>query len=324
MEHVIPRPDRLECEAAYKQKLKVALRFGYLADNKNANSLRVRTEYNLRGYPLFIYRFDNEGEISEKLRYEYDSSDTLPRKVVSEQYKDGELDQTIVYRADKKGRLVEHTATDAENRTFRTAYTYDPAGRLLSKQIFEPDGLPGGSESWAYDAKGNCIEKVEYDLGTTIKRRTTSKYNSKNQLVEETHYLQSNTLLYQMRFSYDTKGQCVRKERFGRTGKPLGYESWTYKNTEIEHLTLEPGQKEPMREVIHTDLSGRTTERLVFDNDGSIFQWYQYEYDSTGTGAGYRRLRSKGEIDLEEMPVYDEKSRVVQVTTHYPGWKWET
>lgn len=318
VEHVLPRPDPLECKAARAQKLKVALRFGYLADNKDANSLRVRTEYNLEGYPLFIYRFDNEGEISEKTRYEYDSSDTLPRKVVVEQYKSGDLDQTLVYRSNRKGQLIEYISTDAKNRTFRTAYTYEPSGRLLSKQIFEPDGLPGGSETWAYDERGNCTEKVEYDLGTTVRRRTTSKYNTKNQLIEESHFLQSNTLLYKLQFAYDKKGRCVRQDRVGRTGKPLGYETWTYKSTEVEHLTLDPGQQEPLREVIHTDLRGRTTERLVFDNDGSIFQWFQYKYDSTGTGAGFRRLRSKGEIDLEEMAVYDREGRVVQVTTHYP------
>jgi YD repeat-containing protein len=318
VEHTIPRPDRLECEAARKQKLKVALRFGYLADNKNANSLRVRTEYNLQGYPLFIYRFDNEGEISEKLRYEYDHSDTLPRKVVSEQYKNGELDETVVYRADKRGRLIEYSTTDAQNRNFRTGYTYDASGHLLSSQVFEPDGLPGASVSFAYDARGNCTEKVEYDLGITVKRRTTFSFNAKDELIEEVHYLNNSTLLYRMRYSYDADGRRIRQDRFGRTGKTLGYESWSYKSDEIEHLTLDPGQQQPLREVIHSDLSGRTTERLVFDNDGSVFQWYQYEFDSTGTGAGFRRLRSKGEIDMEEMAIYDKEGRILQITTRYP------
>jgi hypothetical protein len=70
--------------------------------------------------------------------------------------------------------------------------------------------------------------------------------------------------------------------------------------------------------VIHHDLKGKESERIVFDQDGSLFQWFQYAYDSTGTGAGVRRLRGKGQIDMEDMARYDRAGRILERTTKYP------
>ncbi|MEM6268456.1 MAG: hypothetical protein AAF998_03420 [Bacteroidota bacterium] len=310
----LPLPDSAECARAATHKLKVTLRFGYLADNREASSLRSRTEHNRAGFPERVYEFGDDGIITAKHRYSYENSGQRLRELVSEQFRAGELISTSTAKYDAGERLVDFRFRSAGEREFRVAFTYDPQGQLLSRQDFEPDGLPGGVTVHAYDPAGRRTETIDFAIGSVVKRRIRYTYSPEGRLEQETHFLHSNTLLFTLDYAYDPAGRKIEAFRRGRKGNLLGEETWRYDaaGREVEHTVLGPGEIQPMRMVTYYDPAGQKVEYQTFDNDGSIFQWFQYDYDSTGTGAGYRRLYPDGRLDAQLRERYDAQGRITE------------
>lgn len=319
---VIPfvAPDHSDHVTAVEGKLKASLRFGYLKDNPTAESLRERREYNFKGYPTMIYRFNAGGQMERKEDFEYDASGTKILKASIEAYNaNSDLEEARYYRFDLAGRMLEYKRESAKEGFSGLGNTYDPSGKLLVAQHFEKDRLPGSSDSYEYDAKGLCIKMIRRDLAGDIELVVEYAYNSKGKLEMESHFLNGNVLLYKYAFVLDANGRLSRKEKLGRTNEIGAWEAFKYDaaGRMIEKQSLDPGELKPMIQRNRYDGKGRLLEEKIYDNDGSLFQWFKYSHDSTQTGAGMQRLHADGGISMESMTIYDAKGRKLKHWTEY-------
>lgn len=321
--HIRPfeAPSDANRQIVKKNKLQASLRFGYLRDNKEAESLRSRTEYNKEGFPLMSYEFGNKGQIQAKKVYTYDQSATKILTAEIEVYQgDNELQLALFYRFDEAGRLLEYRETDERGKTRRMGCTYNARNQILVMQFFEADGLPGASEVYGYDNAGNQISLESFDIAGDLSSKIISEYDSKNRLVKQSEYLKENFLLYTSTFAYDEQGRLSKRSKRGRSGDEIQTESWKYNSYGlcIEHQIKEREDEKPLREVCKYDSKRRKIEEIVYNPDGNIFQWYKYEFDSTGTGCGYSRLRPDGKDDYVFTEKYDQKRQLLEAIEQYP------
>lgn len=315
-------PDATDRYMAKKNKLKATLRFGYLSYNKAAESLRRRTEFNAEGYPITVYDFSTDGKIEAKKEYTYDRSGTKIVAAIIEQYSAaGDLELLLHYRFDERGRLQDYREVNAQGHDRRMQYTYNAQGKLLRLQYIEPDGLPGGAEVYTYNAAGTEAAMDKTDIAGDLIERVTWKLDPKGRIIAENRYAGAGTpiLLFSYAFTYDSKGRLIRKDKISRDLVPSGYESWTYDafGHATEHKMQETGEEKPMREVSKYDGSGRMTQAITYNGDGSIFQWYKYSYDSLGTGAGFQRLLPDGKTDLRKTAIYNKERQIVSLEEVY-------
>ncbi|MEM7040880.1 MAG: hypothetical protein AAF570_28210, partial [Bacteroidota bacterium] len=253
-------PGRYDQAIAKKHQLKVALRFGYLRENKEAESLRRRTEYNAAGYPLTIYDFNTSGGIEQKATYTYDASGTKVREASLEQYNANlDLERSLFYRFDAQDQLILYRSVNKKGQEYSVGYTYDPDGRLLTAQQFEIDGFPGAKDVYAYDAKGQLTELVKYAVGNREVERRKYDYNGKGQQTTEQRFRNGDRLLYTLHAKYDDLDRKVRELRVLSSGQEYGWEEWKYdfQGKLTEHRTQDPAEDKPMREIFRYDRRGR-------------------------------------------------------------------
>ncbi len=315
-------PDATDRLMAKKNHLKATLRFGYLSYNKQAESLRRRTEYNAEGYPTTIYDFSTDGKIEAKKEYTYDPSGTKIAEAITEQYRNtGDLEYLLQYKFGPAGQLLDYREVDARSHERRMTYTYDAKNRLLRLQYIEPDGLPGGAESYHYLPDGSEMSMDKTDIAGDLIERVTWKLNAKGKIVGENRYTggESPVLLFSYAYTYDAKGRLIFKEKLNRDLVVNGWESWIFDGYGrlTEYKLLETGEEKPTRQVSKYDAAGRKKECITYNGDGSIFQWYKYSHDSLGTGAGLLRLLPDGKTDLKQITVFNKQRQVISHEESY-------
>jgi antitoxin component YwqK of YwqJK toxin-antitoxin module len=320
-------PDLSNRAALADNHIHIQLRFGYLRDKKDAESLRARSEYNEQGYLTLVHEFDPVGGIALRREYEYaPDAKTVVRALIEEIEANGNLKYSCTYQFDPKGRVQLYTETNGKGEMRRVGSTYDEKGNLLSEQTFEPDGMPGPSATYAYNDVGRCTVRENYDIAGDVTTRFEWTYDEKGRKIKETQLLNGSFLLFEINFQYDEKGRLIRQETLGHSGNLTTWESWAYDagGRITEHLELERGETQPMRETIRYDKSGRKIESIQYLADGNIFQWYKYQHDSLGAGAGFERLLPDGKTDAKLIVQYNSKRQVIEQLEHYPDGSGDT
>jgi YD repeat-containing protein len=316
-------PDAADRAMAKKNHLKASLRFGYLSDNKSAESLRRRTEYNFEGFPTTTYDFSPTGTIEVKKEYQYDAKGLRIVFANIEQYsKTSDLLYALSYKFDDHNRLLEYSEKNGQGHARRMTYTYNSKGKLELLQYIEPDGLPGGAERYTYDASGKSVSMDKTDLAGDLVERVVWALDAKGRIIAEQRYLGGPVplLLLNYKYLYDSKGQLIRKEKYSRDLILNAWETWVYDSggNATEHKILETGEAKPSRIACKYDKAGRLTESIHYNGDGSVFQWYQYVFDSLHTGAMMRRLLPNGTVDFEKIEVFNQRRQPLSIVEHYP------
>ena len=316
------QPDATDRLMAKKNRIKATLRFGYLSDNKEAEALRRRTEFNFQGFPSTVYDFSTQGKIEAKKEYAYDLGGTTILKASIEKYRgDGDLEVAYEYEFMLDGKLSAYREVDARGHERRIAYTYNVKGKLLRLQYVEPDGLPGGAEAYAYDASGLSASMDKTDIAGDLMERVTWSIDPKGRITGENRYTGGSNpiLLFSYKYLYDEKGRLSRKEKYSRDLVLSGWETWIFDNAGrvTEHKTLQTGEEKPFKETFKYDGAGRLSQNINYNGDGSIFQSYKYSYDSLGTGAGMQRLLPDGKVDFKKVQVFSKARQLLMQTETY-------
>jgi hypothetical protein len=316
-------PDASDRWIAKQNRLKASLRFGYLSDNKEAEALRRRTEYNAEGYPTTTYDFTTDGKIEAKKEYSYDGSGTKITAASIEQYNaTGDLKYLLHYAFDTDGRLLTYREISAAGHERSIAYTYNSQNKLLRLQHIEPDGLPGGAEVYTYPPDGLSASMDKTDIAGDLIERVTWTLDAKGRMLSENRYLGGSPpmLLYSFKYIYDAKGRLIRKEKYSRDLVLSGWESWTFDGYGhlTEHKVQETGETKASKEVFKLDHAGRVAQSIYYNGDGTIFQWYKYSYDSLGTGAGMERLLPDGKSDFQKVEVFNKRRQITRSSATYP------
>lgn len=322
-------PSTTERHFAKQNKLKATLRFGYMSDNREAESRRSRTEFNSEGFPTVAYEFSATGSVASKKEYAYDPSGTKIVAATFEHYlPSGDLASLLGYKFDLDGRLLSYREVDAQGFERQMAYTYNADNKLVRLQYLEPDGLPGGAEVYTYDTGGSSASMDKTDIAGDLVERVTWLLDAKGRIIKENRYLGGDlpVLLYSLHYQYDAKGRPLRKEKISRDLQVSGWETWSYDAVGhlTEHKVLETGEQQPTRETYKYDARGRVTQNITYNGNGTVFQNYQYSYDSLTTGAGFTRLLPDGKVDLKKITVYNKQRQVIRQEETYPDGSGDT
>jgi hypothetical protein len=302
---------------AQAKQLKASLQFAYLADNRSAESLRERREYDPLGRLVSVYRFADDGRVAEKVECSYHGEGQQSATIAAERY-DAQMEvvQTTLHQYDPAGRLLKYASESDEKGFTALSNTYDIKGRLLLTQHYEADRLPGRSERYTYDDQGRLLEKTEYDLAGELARTIRYTYAPQGHLQEAQVLEQGKALRFAFQYSYDEAGRLLKMLRVGREGQPYEEETYKYnaKGQRIQSSARAPGETKPMLSSYSYDEHGREKEIKVLDTDGSLFQWHRYRYDSTGAGAGFEHLDAAGKTTMFQLQKYDREGRIL--TSH--------
>lgn len=328
-------PIWLQPGMAKATQLKASLQFAYQRDNKAAESLRERREYDPQGRLVSVYRFADDGKVAEKAACDYHGDSQQAASISVERYDaQMELSQSSLHTFLASGALASYESESQANGFTRLENTYDAAGHLIKTQHYERDRLPGKAEHYRYDAQGHLLELTENDVAGEVARVTRYTYDAQGRLSEAQVLEKGKALRYSVRYSYDEAGRLLRMERIGREGVVSEQETYKYNTSgqRTQISSLPPGETKPMLTSLSYDSKGRLKEEKVLDTDGSLFQWHRYRYDSTGTGAGEEHLDGAGKATMQKMEKFDGQGRILESLLFYQDgsgdaqviYRWDT
>lgn len=306
---------------AAQTRLKSSLQFAYLRDNKSAESLRERREYDPEGRLTNVYRFGDQGGVAEKVACEYHGSSAQAASISLERYDaQMELSRQSQHTFDARGRLLSYLLISVEHNAFANYVNqYDAAGQLIQTQHYERDHLPGRATTYQYTPQGKLQTQTDYDLAGEIERVTRYLYDPMGDLSEAQIWEQGKALRYSVRYQFDAAGRLLNVQRVGREGLVTEQETYKYNSKgQRTHISaLLPGETKPMQTTLTYDAKGLLKEEKVIDSDGSLFQWHRYRYDSLGTGAGEEHLDAAGKPTMYRLAKYDASSHILSFEQFY-------
>ena len=301
-------------------KLKASLKFAYLSDNRDAESLRERREYDALGRLSDVYVFSDQGGVAEKVSCTYHVGTEQAASIVVERYgKDMELSFSSQHRFNAKGDLLDYESESSEQGYYRIVNTYDAAGRLQRTQYYEKDRLPGRAETYRYDAQGRLLEQTFLDIAGEVARVVRYTHDASGHVSEAQVLEQGKALRYAVRYTYQPNGLLATMERVGREGMITERETYTYnsKGQRVRVSSLLPGESKPMETTLSYDEAGHVKEEKVIDSDGSLFQWKRFLFTATGAPRETAHLDAAGKPSYLDAREYDAQGRVLSITQRY-------
>lgn len=165
-----------------------------------------------------------KGELLGTIEEEFDSDSRLTRMVFIPFDPEGRNDdpqhQIHNYKYNDKGQLMEELVANQDGgNKFRTVYSYDEGGRLVSELTYEGDdtGFPARKEYTKYNAEGKPIEGLEND-----RNKFTLKYDDHGNITEWVLYSSDNANQMDRRirrhYEYDAGGNWVKQYRSVENG----------------------------------------------------------------------------------------------------------
>ncbi|MEI6089103.1 MAG: hypothetical protein WCR42_01485 [bacterium] len=199
-----------------------------------------------------IYKFDNKGNIIERLRnidsayiynfeykdiYKYDVYDNRIEWIVYD--KNELICLKEKYKYDDKGNRIEEIHFDDNgNAEAKYLYKYDLKCNLIERKVYFDDTVDTMTITYKYNQIGNIIEKIEGDFiykyddkgnNISVHFSTGSIYNFEydmngNIIAEYTQYPNENSRLDKT-IKYDELNNIIKLTYYGKYGEPTyGYE----------------------------------------------------------------------------------------------------
>jgi YD repeat-containing protein len=276
----------------------------------------TQIEYNIRGKPTLIIHPDGKTE-----RYLY----TLWGDLAEETKRDG---LKVCYRYDAQGREVKrewvdkagavikvtrksynafHLLSESDGMGNKTSYSYDSAGRLVSKKVGKRTTL------YSYDSLGRCTATRHLLAdGTAVSH--IERYDLLDRLVESHTEDASGEISSRITKSYDAQGNEVEQVSYGDAGKSVtakrydlfGREVWSknglgevtrtsYQMDEAERRQVVTDPRGVKRVTIYDPLD-RVTVEACFDPYGKLVDQTEYRYDRNGNRIVRRIKTDKGVV----------------------------
>jgi len=142
-----------------------------------------------------IYRYDDKGNLVEKVEYDhhtinktlckYDDQGNL---IEESEYSHGKLRRKWLWKYDDKSNLVEKSRYDADDGKLEYLSKYDDKGNETEVVRYDPWGKFESKSLYKYDDKGNKIEYAYYLPSGKLEIKETCKYDNKGNPIEWAKY----------------------------------------------------------------------------------------------------------------------------------------
>lgn len=238
------------------------------------------------GYDLVTTDYDEDGDVDERARYDYDEEGRL--LYVERAFEGAELWSTDL-EWDDAGRLVRTTDQDGTV----TEATRRPDGKITA---VAEDGVVYLVQTW--DERGRLASREDYDVYTFA-------YDDEDRMVAHT-YSRPGEWSSSAHHTYDEEGRLVLSSSFEgslREG-PVGERSWVYD---------EDGRPELTSQVDFRSGYGNAWSH-GFDEEGRLVEWKWSGTDSPGGRVTFHYERTEdGDLLVEQRDAEGE----VQSRTRY-------
>lgn len=136
------------------------------------------------------------------------------------------------YTYDNKGNiLIIIKKGTLKNENLIEKYSFNAAGNMISRTIFDSNGEFKGSALFLYDSAGMMREMISFKSDSTIKERDVSKYDEKKRRIEKIQYTSDSLITFKTTFVYNENNYLIEsvKEQYG---KPIDFKKMvtTYDN----------------------------------------------------------------------------------------------
>lgn len=195
--------------------------------NKSKSYLQKSYE-TASGQPVLIenvyYRYNDIGNILEKIVYNTLDSNAVDLKI-HYQYEDDLLIEEIAenkfkitYLYDARGnRIAKKYKSDTEQYVER--YQYDEKNQLLSKYLYNEEGILKFSDNYRYDNKHRLISREHQDADSAMNTfRTGYSRDIDGNVTQERVYAMNGHILYAKSFYYDTHNNKTEERKYSATG----------------------------------------------------------------------------------------------------------
>ncbi len=224
-----------------------------------------------------------------------------------------QLSQHIIYEYENDNLIKERhlpITPEAEPYSFMFVYKYNPAGKLIQKDILSIDGQWVTTELiLKYDDKGKLKLKADYNRDRSLKL-ITHYYYIGDFLVKKEESLNPGELLFITKYDYDAMGNLTRQTETHAKGTPISKQIFEYDSHDklIKHTYYSydlDGQPEykllkyydphgqlakeefytPENELINKiffnyDQYGNLIRRQEFNGPDRLVEEYKYRFDS--------------------------------------------
>lgn len=258
-----------------------------------------------RGYALTIYHFDHAGNVAweEFFRTPYRAENTTAPK-----------ENDIYYVYDERGNCTERRVisySDSVAHSHIVRYNYDERGRLVESYDQRTDGRKNRYEAYDYNRKGQKI-KYQYRNKAPKTRKdiepnpqTRYKYNADGQCVREVRYNLRGEIREVVKMSYDAQGNLVKRISIPKVRPNRGGDIVISTGESSSHIvklyrydrrgncinirTFINGDKNKDEMIVEREYDewNNCTKYRNYHIDGDSIRYgyvadYQYEYDAQG------------------------------------------
>ncbi len=181
------------------------------------------TEYDEAGHPVEEITYTPDGTVEHKYKYQYNSDGKITNELLFEA--DDELTEhrSMEYNAD--GQLVKELIHYLDGTADELLFTYDNAGRLISRKSIDSDGESGNYAANVYEGD-HLVSETEYDMAGQIITQRKIVRDENGKATEE--LIKTPEENYHILYSYDEKGVASVRRRYDEDKHLVVRDTFTY------------------------------------------------------------------------------------------------
>lgn len=195
---------------------------------------------------------------------------------------------------------------------YKHSYKFDGKGLIAEKMVFM-DGNHTSTQKNKYDDRNNCIEKLmQFANNSPDERFTyTYAYDGKGNVIERIYRDVSRKTIEKNYYGYDAHNNLITYEEQDYKGDyAKGGFVYDDRNNKIENYGCNPdGSKYTARSYVY-DGKNHLIEEYTHDPKGKKFKESEYRYDAKGRLTEYIW---HGELSKKNLYKYDAKGRLAQI-----------
>lgn len=199
--------------------------------------------------------YDAEGNVTECMEYlyEFDANGTVKKETSH-----NSNGVSLVREYDGE-RLLREERYYKDKLDRAEVYTYDEAGRVVSRDTLASDGTPALHATYEYDAQGHETSFVDFHTDGSVYSRTESVYDENGNRTEYVTY-SGEYVDTRTEYTYDANGNKTSAFWQNGVGDFRGHTAWEY------------------------DAHNNVTKEIHYRHDGEVSEtWeYVYQYDADG------------------------------------------
>ena len=226
------------------------------ADNRNTNQEESEssTEEITSSEPYLLYmqatNYDSAGNVTSIKKEEYDTN----------------------------GNLIIDTLYDIDNNIVHQ-YTYDSMGNTTSDSIGRP------WEEKVYNENGRIVQILTHKTGidTTLQFWKEYTYDQHDNIIKITTYNPDNTIRDYSEYIYDESYNLFQYIEYYSNGIVRAYHNFDDSENEISSTYYnQDGTIGGINYIFEYNSNNQLIKKTGYYADGSIYDWTEYAYDSTG------------------------------------------